>query len=148
MSPSRISPLFLPGKVKSNRWALDREGVGRVVNRLTKSGIGGRFNGDVEGGTREEITVNVWNATGQPRLAEQVSRSLRTAGYDVLDWGNYEAYSHRTRVVDRTGNVETARRIAVALGIESAVLSEVKPSLLVDVEVILGKDFNFPAPSE
>jgi polyisoprenyl-teichoic acid--peptidoglycan teichoic acid transferase len=86
------------------------------------------------------ITVNVWNASGKTGLAYKVTRQLRQAGYDVVDWGNYAVEQLQTRVVDRRGRIGNARAVAETLGAENY-HSEPNPKILVDVEVVLGQNF-------
>src|SRR6185503_15869973 len=87
-----------------------------------------------------QITVNVWNASGRKGLAYQLTKYLRKSGFDVVDWGTYSAQQLPTRVVDRKGNILSAQSVATALGVDSC-HSEPNPNALVDVEVIVGKDY-------
>jgi hypothetical protein len=61
----------------------------------------------------------------------------------VVDWGDYNARQTKTRVVDRVGAIENARKVAQTLGTDF-VLSDVDPSLRTDVEVVLGDDYREP----
>lgn len=86
------------------------------------------------------ITIKVWNASGRAGWAYTMTKFLRSKGYDVVDWGNYAADQLQTRVVDRTGKIENAREVAIALGVENY-HSEPNPKALVDVEVIVGQNY-------
>lgn len=86
------------------------------------------------------ITINVWNASGKGGLAYKVTRKLRKAGYDVVDWGNYAAEQLQTRVVDRRGKIGHARAVSETMGVDNY-HSEPNPRVMVDVEVILGQNF-------
>jgi hypothetical protein len=86
------------------------------------------------------IQVEVLNGAGASGIAAQGTRYLRGRGFDVVYQGNHEPVG-RTRVVDRIGDPEPARRVAASLGFEiDRVSSEPDPSRDVDVSVILGPD--------
>jgi hypothetical protein len=82
----------------------------------------------------------VWNASGRVGLAIKVVRRLRTAGFDVVEWGNYNGRQNKSRVIDRSGQFERARTVAASLNVVS-IYSDVDPGLRTDVDVILGEDF-------
>ncbi len=89
------------------------------------------------------LQVEVRNATMVDGLAGQVRGLLRTAGFDVVETGNYnsrdEAHSF---VIDRVGNLDQARRVARTLGIDpSRVRQEIKNDLLLDATVVIGADY-------
>ena len=91
------------------------------------------------------VRVEVLNAGGVSGVAWEATRVLRDRGFDVVSYGNAETYSGDSSVVmDRVGEVETARRVAEALGI-SAVRSERDSTLLVDVTVRLGPEWRGPS---
>lgn len=69
-----------------------------------------------------------------------MTRRLRGAGFDVVEWGNYNGHQKKSRVIDRSGRFEQARRVAEALGLVS-LYSDADPALRTDVEVLLGEDF-------
>ena len=58
----------------------------------------------------------------------------------MLDWGDYNGRQVKTRVLDRAGTIENARKVAQTLGADS-IMSDVDPSLRTDVEVVLGEDY-------
>lgn len=86
------------------------------------------------------ITVKVWNASGRVGLAMTVVRRLRNAGFDVVEWGNYDSRQKKSRVIDRSGHFDRARRVGEALSLTSS-YSDVDPALRTDVDVVLGEDF-------
>ena len=88
----------------------------------------------------EKISIKVWNASGQRGLARQVTKYLRQCGYDVLEWENFPTEQLPTRVIDRVGQISKAQAVANDLGVDNF-HSEVSPRSMVDVEVILGKNF-------
>lgn len=87
------------------------------------------------------IQVEVLNGAGASGIAAQGTRYLRARGFDVVYQGNHEPVDH-SRVVDRIGDPEPARRVAGSLGFEiERVTSEPDPTREVDVSVILGPDY-------
>ncbi len=132
---------ILPGTPRGVFWHLNSGAVKRLA---AKTILGEKVNvDDVETivPLEEHITVKVWNASGQKGLARFVTKHLRQCGYDVLDWENYALEQLPTRVVDRVGQISKARAVADDLGIDNF-HSEVNSKSLVDVDVILGKNFS------
>lgn len=84
------------------------------------------------------ITVEVLNAGGREGMAREATDRLREAGFDVVAFGNADAFDQAESVVlDRAGRLEAAREVALALGVDD-VRSEPDPNLLVDVTVRIG----------
>lgn len=148
-SPRSIHPWILPGKPKGAYWDMDRERTAYVLAQLS-NGTGGMAPGDPSpeewgevapgGGAPEgRATVKVWNATSRGGLALRVARRLREAGFDVVEWGNYNGRQAKSRVIDRSGRFESARGVAEALAVGS-LYSDTDPALRTDVEVVLGED--------
>jgi LCP family protein required for cell wall assembly len=134
--PERITPAILPGRPVGAEWAVDEKRLaymmaqwGAVVAEPPPAGP-----------LANKITIRVGNATRRQGLALSATRRLRAAGFDVVDWGDYNARQTKTRVVDRVGAIENARKVAQAMGTDF-VLSDVDPSLRTDVEVVLGDDY-------
>ncbi len=89
------------------------------------------------------IQVEVRNGCGVSGLAEEMTRFLRQQGFDVVEVGNYTSFNQpTTRVVDRVGNLEAARRVAAALGLaEDRVEQQIRPDYFLDASVIIGQDY-------
>lgn len=87
----------------------------------------------------DRVRVEVQNGGGVEGMARTATDVLRTAGFDVVKFGNARAFDpeRHSVVIDRVGRVAAAQAIAKALGIDS-VLSEPDPNLYVDVTVVLG----------
>lgn len=96
----------------------------------------------------EIIQVEVRNGCGEPGLAGEVTRYLRRHGFDVVASGNQPRFDQDSSVVlDRVGDLPSARKIAEALGIAPArVRQELRPDLYLDASVIIGKDYETLAP--
>jgi hypothetical protein len=95
---------------------------------------------------RERVRVEVLNAGGRQNMARDATEALRDDGFDVVFFGNGRAFSPDTSVVlDRVGRIELARQVADALGIRE-VRSQPDSNLFLDVSVVLGKEWDLPAP--
>lgn len=167
LSSQRVNTLLLPGHPRGATWEMDVERTAFILDRLgngrengvvpdtggfkeiedpsdstsvilsTGPAIGGET---IESVLAKPITIKVWNASRQVGLAMTVVRRLRSAGFDVVEWGNYSSRQNRSRVIDRSGQFERARSVAALLKLGS-VYSDVDPGLRTDVDVVLGEDF-------
>ena len=74
-------------------------------------------------------------------MARLATDRLRDHGFDVVFFGNAEAFGQNSTVVlDRSGRMEAALAVGEALG-SSAVESRPDPNLYLDVTVLLGRDW-------
>jgi hypothetical protein len=88
-----------------------------------------------------KVTVQVLNASGESGLALQVTRRLRNAGFDVVQWGNAPSLQQKSLIRDYKGNAPV-QKIASALSpAKMEIVTQLQSNLLVDVEVILGQNF-------
>jgi len=95
----------------------------------------------------ERVRVEILNGGGRSGMAREATDRLRGRGFDVVYWGNASSFGQESSVVlDRVGRIETARSVADALGI-SGIRTEPDSSLLLDVSVVLGQDWE-PASTE
>ena len=102
---------------------------------------GGHLVGDI-------IQVEVRNGCGVSGLAARTTMFLRDQGFDVVEVGDYHSFSEaHSKVVDRVGDLESARKVAAALGIpEDRVVQEIGEEYYLDASVILGKDYGTLRP--
>jgi len=147
-----VNPWFLPGRFRGADWEMDEERAAFVLARLIADGEPSmEAPGELPPGSEppaagRSATVKVWNASGRAGLALAVARRLRALGFDVVEWGNFPGRQGKTRVMDRSGNVDRARRLAEHMGLP-APYSDADPALRTDVEVILGEDFELSGDS-
>jgi len=92
--------------------------------------------------------VEILNGTGVDGLASQARTYLATRGVDVLATGNSTSRDEpKSRVLSRTGDLVTARRVAAVLGIrDHQVMAAPQPDLLLDATVVLGADYHTLLP--
>lgn len=98
--------------------------------------------------TRSEIIqVEVLNGSGVSGLTDKAVDFLRKNKFDVVSKGNYESFDVlETLIIDRTGNIANAEAVARALGVKTKIIQQVNSNYLLDVSVVIGKDyFNFEA---
>jgi hypothetical protein len=102
--------------------------------------------GDVAPG--QVIQIDLLNGCGVNGAASKFTGYLRARGYDVVEMKNYKTSDVKeSLVIDRTGNVETAQKVAYALGVkEKNIIQQINQNYFVDVSVVVGKDFNALKP--
>ena len=101
-----------------------------------------------KGNTRSEIIqVEVLNGSGVSGLTDKGVDFLRKNKFDVVSKGNYESFDVlETMIIDRTGNMANAEAVAKALGVKTKIVQQINSNYLLDVTVVIGKDyFNFEA---
>ncbi len=104
--------------------------------------------GEAAGRIGEIIQVEVRNGCGVSGLAAETTMFLRRRGFDVVEVGDYHRFDEEhSRVVDRVGDLESARKVALALGIpEERVTQDIGPEYYLDATIILGKDYKTLRP--
>ncbi len=133
----------LPGNPVSTYWQPNREKIKTVIESLFApefQEINLEKKEKVKGLTVPSITAEVWNATDEPRLAFKIAKFLRRQGIDVVRWGNYERRKESTLLIDRTGNLEKAQRVAKILSVKD-IITYIEPATTIDLSVIVGEDF-------
>ncbi len=89
------------------------------------------------------IQIEVLNGCGVGGIARSVRDYFVEMGFDVVAVDNYSRMDvEKTFVIDRAGNKETARQVAVALGVsDSTIVVDVKSEYYLDAVVVLGRDY-------
>ena len=89
------------------------------------------------------MVVEVLNATDVSGLARGATRRLRRAGFDVVYFGNAPpslGTLDTTRIVVRRGVARAGDEVRRALG-SGTIVVEIDSTRLLDVSVLLGRDF-------
>lgn len=91
----------------------------------------------------EIIQLEVLNGCGAGGVADLFTAFLRDKKFDVVNVSNYISFDiDRTMVIDRTGNMANARKVAEALGVEKEnVFQQINNDYFLDVSVIIGRDY-------
>ena len=93
------------------------------------------------------VTVEVLNAGGVSGVARAATAALRSAGFDVVSFGNASSFDQvESVVVDRIGDPNHALLVASVLGIRN-VRSEPDSNLYLDISVLLGSQWLLPVDS-
>lgn len=90
------------------------------------------------------IQVEVRNGCGVDRLAARTTQYLRDHGFDVVEVGDHSSFDvAHSRVIDRVGDLESAKKVAAALNIpEERVTQDIQRDYYLDASVIIGHDYN------
>jgi hypothetical protein len=94
--------------------------------------------------SEQVLEVEVLDGAGNMRVAQQVTNVLRAQGYDVVEMKkNSEGLIERTYVIDRSGNLDAARKLATSLGVaQDKVFQKIDRNLYLDVSILVGKDYS------
>ena len=89
------------------------------------------------------IQVEVLNGCGVAGIGDGLTDVLRSKGIDVVKTGNYRSFDvDNTFIVDRTGKIETAERVADSLNLNKRfIITEKNKSLFLDLTIVIGKDY-------
>jgi hypothetical protein len=106
--------------------------------------------GTAVAGPGTTIQLDVLNGCGSSRAASHVTTYLRARGFDIVEMRNFKSFDvAESMVIDRTGNLENARRVAYAIGISKArIIQQINPDYYVDVSVVVGRDYQTLNPSQ
>ena len=97
---------------------------------------------DVIANPRERVRVEVLNGGGVAGMARTATELLRDAGFDVVEFGNADAFDRDSSVVlARLGRVDLASMVADALAIP-AFHDEPDSTAYVDITVLLGSTWD------
>lgn len=89
------------------------------------------------------IQLEVQNGSGENGVATKITEYLRKNNIDVVEIGNYKSQDvERTLIIDRCGEIVKSKKVARILGVsEKNIIQQLNNSLLLDVTVVIGKDF-------
>lgn len=99
--------------------------------------------------TSKVIQLDVLNGCGVKGAAATFTHYLRTNGFDVVEMKNYKTFKiAQTLVIDRVGDLASARQVAASLGIsDKHIIQQLNPDYFVNVSVVIGEDFQTLRPS-
>ncbi|HOJ37183.1 MAG TPA: LytR C-terminal domain-containing protein [Ignavibacteriales bacterium] len=115
-----------------------------IIVKFTKDDNISEITINNQGLPSEIIQVEVLNASDIAGVAERVTDFLRNSKVDVVNISNYHIKDiPYTLVIDRRGNMANAYQIAKILNVsEKNVISQINNDYLVDVTIIIGRDYN------
>ena len=89
------------------------------------------------------IKIEVLNATDTKGLARRAMLALRSAGFDVVYFGNSTERADTTRILDRSGHSDWAALAARAMG-RAHVEQVPDSSRFLDLTVLVGRNWTPP----
>jgi hypothetical protein len=91
----------------------------------------------------EIIQLDVLNGCGASGVGQKFTDYLRKRNFDVVQSSNYQTFDvERSLVIDRTGDMATAKKVAHALGIdEKNIVQQINPDYYLHVSVVIGRDY-------
>ena len=94
------------------------------------------------------IQAEVQNGCGVPGTGDRFADYLRANKIDVVSVGNYSSSDvEKTMVIDRSGNTANAKKVAALLGVKDEnIIEQVNSDYLLEVSVIIGRDFSKLSP--
>ena len=94
------------------------------------------------------IQVSVRNGCGVSGLAGELTQYLRKNGFDVVEVGDHSSFDEeQSMVYDRIGDMESAKKLAAAVGIpEERVIQDIDLEEYLDATIIIGKDYDSLTP--
>jgi hypothetical protein len=89
------------------------------------------------------IQVEVLNGCGVGGIGDKFTNFLRTNSFDVVNIGNYYSFDiDESLVIDRTGNMANAYKVAKALRIKNEnVIQQLNKDYFLDVSIVVGRDY-------
>lgn len=127
----------IPGKPMSVRgawvWEIDKVRLEKVTQLLREEPA-------VNDNAVTNIRVEIWNATRNRDAVEEVTKYLRQKGVDVLTWGYFERTLAHTKIIDRTGNLESAQYLGKILHCDE-IETSLSDSSLTQAVIIIGEDW-------
>ncbi len=88
------------------------------------------------------IQIEILNGCGVPGLARQTEYFLRSKGFDVVKTDNASSFDYpETVVIARDTTLVYAKKVAEVINAEDNVIQQINKGLLLDVSIIIGKDY-------
>jgi hypothetical protein len=89
----------------------------------------------------DEINIEILNGSGNPGQAQSLRNYFLEYGFNVVHYGNALRNDYEnTMVIDRIGKPSLAKRIADIINCKE-VYTKIDKTLLIDVTIIIGNDF-------
>ena len=90
----------------------------------------------------EVIQINIFNGCRVKGLAGKAKKYLHDRKFDVVRVDNYKDSIAQSIVIDRLGDLSSAKKVAYALGInDSLIIENIDSSMFIRSTVVLGADY-------
>jgi len=125
----------LPGAPRKELWIVDNDNCSGLFDKILCSTTTAAA---VQG---PKPRIEVWNASGKPKLAEAATWLLRQQGFDVISYGTFSTRQKKTLIKDLTGDIRGAQRIGEIISC-GEVVTRFDEKRYMDISVTLGEDCN------
>jgi polyisoprenyl-teichoic acid--peptidoglycan teichoic acid transferase len=125
----------LPGTPHRELWLVDYENCSGLFDKIFCS------TSTAAAVQEPKPRIEVWNASGKPKLAEKVTWILRQQGFDVISYGTFSTRQKKTLIKDLTGDLRGAQKIADIISC-GEVVTRFDEKRYMDISVTLGEDCN------
>lgn len=114
-----------------------------VTNTFIQKPIDWKTQADGRTADGDVIQLDVLNGCGASGVAQKFTDFLRKRNFDVVQSANYKTFDvERSLIIDRTGDLNNARKVAHALGIEEQnIIQQINPDYYLHVSVVIGHDY-------
>ncbi len=114
-----------------------------VTNTFVEKPVDWKTQADGRTAEGDVIQLDVLNGCGASGAAQKFTDFLRKRNFDVVQSANYKTFDvERSLVIDRTGHLNNARKVAYALGIEEQnIVQQINPDYYLHVSVVIGHDY-------
>jgi len=102
------------------------------------------LDGDIRDGGSRIFTVQVWNASGVTGAARAVRDAMISAGFNVVDWGNYSSVQQEKTLIKNMCEDASAGVIARDTLRFGEVVNKYETNRDVDITIIIGRDYIAP----
>jgi hypothetical protein len=119
---------------------------GALARLYLRSGPRGRASGAISGHVvpvGAHVRVEVLNATDTKGLARRAMLVMRSAGFDVVFFGNSAERTDTTLILDRSGHADWAALASRAMGV-ARVEEKADSSRFLDLTVLVGRNWTPP----
>lgn len=90
----------------------------------------------------EAIQAEILNGCGVQGIAIDARNYLRSRGFDIIETKNYNKVIEKSIIIDRVGDYESAKKLALAIGISDTLITkQIDSTLFLRASIVLGKDF-------
>jgi hypothetical protein len=92
--------------------------------------------------------IEILNGCGISGVGQKMTSALRGYGFDVVEMRNYKTFDVKESfIIDRSGDLGLARRLADHLGIrQKNIVQQINPDYFVASSIVIGKDFKTLRP--
>lgn len=104
----------------------------------------GNETGSLSLSNNRALEIEVLDGVGRTMVAQRMTDFLRSQGYDVVEMKkNIDGLVDRSYVLDRSGNLDAARKLATILDIpKDKVFQKIDRNMYLDITVVVGKDYS------